>query len=196
MELFTSDMPTFNGVIQQMVRKADDVDFFDKLLRDHMITMLKNEKKVQEDFLDHVENIRNQINANLHIPKKESNPLLHEPIVNAANYSLEGDGKRLRPVMAWVMGVNYYGLSQQSIIPLVKSLEYMHTASLILDDLPSQDNASTRRGRQTLHKVYNPAVAELTSLYLTQKAIEEQTISSPVRCSYFTKNHSIFSTSD
>ena len=175
MELLTSDMPTFNGVIQQMVRKADDVDFFDKLLRDHMITMLKNEKKEQEDFLDQVENIRNQINANLHIPKKESNPLLHEPIVNAANYSLEGDGKRLRPVMAWVMGVNYYGLSQQSIIPLVKSLEYMHTASLILDDLPSQDNASTRRGRQTLHKVYNPAVAELTSLYLTQKAIEEQT---------------------
>ena len=77
--------------------------------------------------------------------------------------------------MAWVMGVNDYGLSQQSIIPLVKSLEYMHTASLILDDLPSQDNASTRRGRQTLHKVYNPAIAELTSLYLTQKAIEEQT---------------------
>ena len=52
MELFTSDMPTFNGLIQQMVRKADDVDFFDKLLRDHMITMLKNEKKEQEDFLD------------------------------------------------------------------------------------------------------------------------------------------------
>ena len=175
MKLLTSDMPTFNGLIQQMVRKANDVDFFDKLLRDHIIKMLRNESKEKDHFLDQVEMIRNQINANLQIPKKETDPLIHEPIVNAANYSLEGDGKRLRPVMAWVMGVNYYGLSQQSIIPLVKSLEYMHTASLILDDLPSQDNASIRRGRQTLHRVYNTAIAELTSLYLTQKAIEEQT---------------------
>ena len=72
MELLASGHANFNGVIQKMVRKADDVDFFDKLLRDHMITILKNEKKEQEDFLDQVENIRNQINANLHIPKKES----------------------------------------------------------------------------------------------------------------------------
>lgn len=50
----------------------------------------------------------------------------------------------------------------------------MHTASLIFDDLPSQDNASFRRGRQTLHEVYNTAIAELAGLFLTQKAIEEQ----------------------
>jgi len=50
----------------------------------------------------------------------------------------------------------------------------MHTASLIFDDLPSQDNASTRRGRPTLHQVYDVATAELTGLYLTQKAMEEQ----------------------
>ncbi len=50
----------------------------------------------------------------------------------------------------------------------------MHTASLIFDDLPSQDNASIRRGRPTLHQVYNMATAELTGLYLTQKAVEEQ----------------------
>jgi geranylgeranyl pyrophosphate synthase len=53
-------------------------------------------------------------------------------------------------------------------------LEYMHTASLIFDDLPSQDNASIRRGRPTLHQVYNIAIAELTGLFLTQKAVEEQ----------------------
>ena len=85
-----------------------------------------------------------------------------------------GDGKRLRPIMTWVMGVNEYGLNKSSIVPLLRSLEYMHTASLIFDDLPSQDNASTRRGRPTLHQVYNIAIAELTGLFLTQKAIEEQ----------------------
>ena len=50
----------------------------------------------------------------------------------------------------------------------------MHTASLIFDDLPSQDNATIRRGRSTLHVIYNNSIAELTGLFLTQKAIEEQ----------------------
>ena len=37
---------------------------------------------------------------------------MKEPIIDAANYSLEGDGKRLRPIMTWVMGVNEYGLNE------------------------------------------------------------------------------------
>ena len=175
MGLFASGNPTFNKVIQRMVRKADDVDFFDKLLRDHMITNLKSERKEQEDFLDTIETVRNQINDLLPISEIGNASLMREPIIDAANYSLEGDGKRLRPIMTWVMGVNGYGLNESSIVPLLRSLEYMHTASLIFDDMPSQDNAPTRRGRPTLHQVYDIATAELTGLFLTQKAIEEQT---------------------
>jgi geranylgeranyl pyrophosphate synthase len=174
MELFASGNPKFNSLIKKMVRKADDVDFFDKLLRDHMITILKNERKEQEDFLDTIETVRNQINNILHIPKIDHVSLMKEPIIDAANYSLKGDGKRLRPIVAWIMGVNEYGLKSSAIVPLLRSLEYMHTASLIFDDLPSQDNASIRRGRPTLHQVYNIAIAELTGLFLTQKAIWEQ----------------------
>ncbi len=171
MELFTSGIPEFNRLIQKMVRKADDVDFFDKLLRDHIITILKNESKEREDFSDTIKIVRNQINHILSIPKSEN---VEDTIINAANYSLEGDGKRLRPIMTWVMGVNGYELNGSAIVPLLRSLEYMHTASLIFDDLPSQDNASTRRGRPTLHQVYNVAIAEITGLFLTQKAMEEQ----------------------
>ncbi|MEK3889881.1 polyprenyl synthetase family protein [Bacillus sp. FSL K6-3431] len=174
MELFASGNPKFNKVIQNVVRKADDVDFFDKLLRDHMITILKNERKEQEDFLNTVETVRNKINNILIIPKIENDSLMEEPLIDAANYSLEGDGKRIRPIVTWVMGVNEYGIKSSAIVPLLKSLEYMHTASLIFDDLPSQDNASIRRGRPTLHQVYNTAIAELTGLFLTQKAIWEQ----------------------
>lgn len=173
MEIFASGNPKFNSIIQNMVQKADDVDFFDKLLRDHMINILKNESQEREDFLDTIETVRNQINNILNIPKNVVN-LMKEPIIDAANYSLEGDGKRLRPIMAWIMGVNGYGLNKSAIVPLLRSLEYMHTASLIFDDLPSQDNALTRRGRPTLHEVNNSAIAELTGLFLTQKAIEEQ----------------------
>ncbi|WP_318509640.1 polyprenyl synthetase family protein [Bacillus sp. T3] len=174
MNLFFSGVPTFNAVIQKMVQKADDVDFFDKLLRDQMLTTLKNEQQEQEQFLDTVKSVRNQINQLLHIPQSEETNLLNEPIIEAANYSLEGDGKRLRSIITWVMGVKEYQLNQAAILPLLRSLEYMHTASLIFDDLPSQDNASMRRGRNTLHIEYNMAVAELTGLFLTQKAIAEQ----------------------
>ena len=173
MDLFSLGNPKFNRLLQDMVRKADDVDFFDKLLRDHMITTLKNERKEQEDFINTSKSLRVQINDMLRMPNSMS--LIEDRILEAANYSLEGNGKRLRPILTWFMGVNVYGLKNSAIEPLLRSLEYMHTASLIFDDLPSQDNASTRRGRPTLHEVYNIAISELTGLFLTQKAIEEQT---------------------
>ncbi|MGN7386000.1 polyprenyl synthetase family protein [Sporosarcina sp. SAFN-015] len=174
MQLFATGDSKFDRLIQKMVRKADDVDFFDKLLRDHILANLKEEGKEREAFLDTVKTVRGQINELLYINESDDASLWEDPIVSAANYSLYGDGKRLRPIVTWVMGVHEYGLDQSAIVPLLKSLEYMHTASLIFDDLPSQDNSSIRRGRPTLHHVYNSAVAELTGLYLTQKAVEEQ----------------------
>ena len=54
---------------------------------------------------------------------------MKETLIDAANYSLQGSGKRLRPILTWVMGVREYGLSEASIVPLLRSLEYMHTAS-------------------------------------------------------------------
>ncbi|MGX6443441.1 polyprenyl synthetase family protein [Neobacillus sp. K501] len=174
MDLFASGIPALDRVVQQMVKKADDVDFFDKLLRDHMIATFKKDRMEQEEFLETIKSVRNQINNILDIPKKQNDHLLAQPIIDAANYSLQIGGKRLRPIITWVMAVYEYRLNQEAIVPLLRSLEYMHTASLIFDDLPSQDNASIRRGQPTLHRVYNSAVAELTGLFLTQKAIEEQ----------------------
>ncbi|MBD8499711.1 polyprenyl synthetase family protein [Paenibacillus arenosi] len=174
MGLFASGMPDLNQLIQQMVRKADDVDFFDKLVRDQMVTTLRNNRMEKEQFFNTIKSVRNQINTLLHIPKHNGIPEMKESIIDAANYSLESGGKRLRPIMAWVMGVNEYGLPSTAIMPLLRSLEYMHTASLIFDDLPSQDNASTRRGRPTLHHMHNSAIAELTGLFLNQKAMGEQ----------------------
>ncbi|AJS58473.1 polyprenyl synthetase family protein [Paenibacillus sp. IHBB 10380] len=174
MEVFASGNPEFNRLVQHMVLKADDVDFFDKLLRDQMITNLKNDRKEKKDFFEMIKTVRHQVNNILQIPKDKGIPPMKEPLIDAANYSLEGEGKRIRPILTWVMGVNEYGLEASEIVPVLRSLEYMHTASLIFDDLPSQDNASTRRGRPTLHQVHDSATAELTGLFLIQKAIEEQ----------------------
>ncbi|QTD39453.1 polyprenyl synthetase family protein [Sporosarcina sp. Te-1] len=174
MQVFATGQSAFDQLIQKMVRKADDVEFFDKLLRDHMIANFKAKDQEREAFLETIDTVRGQINAALHIPEDGSESYLEEAVIEAANYSLQGDGKRLRPIMTWVMGVHEYGLNPSAIMPLLKSLEYMHTASLIFDDLPSQDNSSFRRGRPTVHHVYNTAVAELSGLYLSQKAVEEQ----------------------
>ncbi|MDO3677327.1 polyprenyl synthetase family protein [Paenibacillus ehimensis] len=174
MEIFASGNPAFNRLVQQMVEQAEDVEFFDKLLRDQLVALLKRDRNEKEEFVETVKSVRRQINDMLQIAKSDGMPAMKESLIDAANYSLEGDGKRLRPIVTWVMGVQEYGLHAQSILPLLRSLEYMHTASLIFDDLPSQDNASIRRGRPTLHRVHNSATAELTGLFLIQKAIQEQ----------------------
>lgn len=174
MKIFLFD-EAFNNLIQDMVNNAQDVDFFDKLLRDYIIDIFKAEKKAQKDFKDKIKMVSEDINKDLSVSTENIGGLISNEIVDAANYSIEGGGKRLRPIITYAMAVDGYGLKESSIKPLLKSLEYMHTASLILDDLPSQDNAKLRRNRKTLHLKYNVAVAELTSIFLTEQAIKEQT---------------------
>lgn len=173
MHIFDFNESAFLSLVKQMVQKADNVDFFDKLLRDQLVIQLANNRKEKEHFHASIAAIRQEINSILPITKPGSLPI-EDSLFDAANYSLAGDGKRLRPILTWVMGVNEYGLQPAAIVPLLRSLEYMHTASLIFDDLPSQDNADTRRGRPTLHNVYNSATAELTALLLIQRSIQEQ----------------------
>lgn len=175
MKQFASGFHQFNILLQKMVEKGDDVDFFDKLLRDHMIDHLKRQREEKEAFKEKIQNVKEKVNQALLISPVREPLFLEDPVLEAANYSLMGEGKRLRPIMAWFVGVEMYGLNEESLVPLFRSLEYMHTASLLFDDLPSQDNASYRRGRPTIHEMYNVAIAELTGLFLTQKAIEQQT---------------------
>lgn len=172
--IFAPNAPAFNRLIQQMVQQADDVDFLDKLIRDQLVTYLREDKQQKDQFAETVKAAREQINSTLQIVKSEGMLPMKETLIDAANYSLAGDGKRLRPVLTWVIGVQEYGLQPSAILPLLRSLEYMHTASLIFDDLPSQDNADIRRGRATLHRVHNSATAELAGLLLIQRATQEQ----------------------
>ncbi|MGZ7441331.1 polyprenyl synthetase family protein [Paenibacillus sp. TH7-28] len=174
MGVFSTGSAELNQLIERMAHKAEDVDFLDKLLRDQLLAVMNRHRSEQEQFAEIVHTARLAINKRLPISKPEAaaGPM-QELLIETANYSLEGSGKRLRPILAWVMGVNEYGLPDAQLTPLFRALEYMHTASLIFDDLPSQDNSSTRRGRPTLHRVHNSAIAELTGIFLIQKAIEE-----------------------
>lgn len=52
------------------------------------------------------------------------------------------------------------------------SIEYLHTASLIIDDLPCMDNDLERRGVPTVHAKYGERVAQLASTCLMAASIE------------------------
>lgn len=174
MKRWTADSAEFHHYVHELVSRADDVDFFDKLLRDQMVESLKRDREEQVLFQERVEQTREEIRSHLQLASSSDEPPISELLMQTVNYSLNGDGKLLRPILASVMGVHEYGLDASAIAPLLRSLEYMHTASLIFDDLPSQDNADTRRGRPTLHRLYGSGTAELTGIYLMQRATEEQ----------------------
>jgi geranylgeranyl diphosphate synthase type II len=60
----------------------------------------------------------------------------------------------------------------ESVLPAACSVEMVHTASLILDDLPSMDDAALRRGRPTCHVVHGEATAILAAFALQNRAFE------------------------
>ncbi len=82
------------------------------------------------------------------------------PLLTAMQYSLEGGGKRLRPLLV-VSSAECLGLPAESILPAACAIEYVHTYSLIHDDLPALDDDDTRRGRPSNHKKFGEAIAIL-----------------------------------
>ena len=68
--------------------------------------------------------------------------------VKASLYSLLAGGKRIRPCLMYLFS-RLLGLDLDAVIPFAKSLEMIHTYSLIHDDLPAMDNDDLRR--YTLH---------------------------------------------
>jgi geranylgeranyl pyrophosphate synthase len=74
----------------------------------------------------------------------------NDPLIRGINHSLKAGGKRLRPLILLMIAL-IYKINIERIIPLARAIEYLHTSSLIFDDLPAQDNAPLRRGQPTLH---------------------------------------------
>ncbi len=78
----------------------------------------------------------------------------------AMRYSLLTGGKRLRPVLclAWAEALE---LEAKNVWAWATAIEWLHTYSLIHDDLPAMDNDDLRRGQPTNHKVYGEDIALL-----------------------------------
>jgi geranylgeranyl diphosphate synthase type II len=90
-------------------------------------------------------------------PKKDAYP---EVIYKAMRYSLFSGGKRFRPVLNLLVA-KAFGDRPETHLRTACALEYIHTYSLIHDDLPALDNDGLRRGRPTCHVVFGEDIAIL-----------------------------------
>ena len=92
-------------------------------------------------------------------------------LYDSMKYSLLAGGKRLRPVLL-LAACEFAGGNIKEAIPYACAIEYIHTYSLIHDDLPAMDNDDLRRGLPTNHKVYGEAIAILAGDGLLTTAFE------------------------
>ncbi|MDO5331479.1 MAG: polyprenyl synthetase family protein, partial [Bacillota bacterium] len=81
-------------------------------------------------------------------------------LYDAMKYSLTAGGKRIRPVLL-LATYDMCGKPVNEALPFACAVEYIHTYSLIHDDLPAMDNDDYRRGKLTNHKVYGEDMAIL-----------------------------------
>ncbi len=95
-----------------------------------------------------------------------SEDLKQKRVIEAAKYSLSAGGKRIRPVLA-LKFCEMCGGKIGNAIATACALEYIHTFSLIHDDLPCMDDDDFRRGKPSCHKAFDEYTALLAGDALT-----------------------------
>lgn len=103
-----------------------------------------------------------------YIPKIDTKAKI---LFDSMKYSVMGGGKRLRPVML-LAACDFAGGDIYEALPYACAIEYIHTYSLIHDDLPAMDDDDLRRGNPTNHKVFGEDIAILGGDALLNTAME------------------------
>ncbi|WP_208558631.1 polyprenyl synthetase family protein [Marinilactibacillus kalidii] len=103
----------------------------------------------------------------LNLIKDRSGTVIEE----AMKYSLEAGGKRLRPLLLLAV-IKAFDKEIKVGYPVAAALEYIHTYSLIHDDLPAMDDDDMRRGKPTNHIQFSESTAILAGDALLTYAFE------------------------
>ena len=90
-------------------------------------------------------------------------------LARALRRSLFPGGKRLRPICV-LATAELLGRPAEEVLGLACALELVHSASLVLDDLPAMDDATVRRGQPALHLQFGEATAILVAIALLSRA--------------------------
>jgi geranylgeranyl diphosphate synthase, type II len=89
----------------------------------------------------------------------------------AMRYSVFAGGKRMRPILC-LEAARIFAANVTSAVYPACAIEFIHTYSLIHDDLPALDNDDLRRGKPTCHKKFGEAIAILAGDALLTLAFE------------------------
>jgi geranylgeranyl diphosphate synthase, type II len=103
-----------------------------------------------------------------HLPTEATEP---PTIHRAMRYSVFAGGKRIRPILC-VEAARVFSKSAAAAVTVGCAIEFIHTYSLIHDDLPALDNDDMRRGKPTCHKEFGEAMAILAGDALLTLAFE------------------------
>jgi farnesyl diphosphate synthase len=92
-------------------------------------------------------------------------------VSEAMRYAVLSPGKRIRPALLIAVG-DLYATPRPRTLAAGSAVEMAHACSLILDDLPSMDDADQRRGRAATHRAFGEATAILAAFGLLNRAFE------------------------
>lgn len=113
----------------------------------------------------------------------------HPDLTAALEHLMNSGGKRIRPIITLLIG-SLFGADKDKLISLSASIEMLHTATLVHDDLI--DGALLRRGNPTLNAHWTPAATVLTGDYIfAQAALLAAEIENTEAMSLFAKTLSI-----
>jgi geranylgeranyl diphosphate synthase, type II len=121
------------------------------------------------EFVEFLAVLRPQVELTLDrlLPAESTAPArLHA----AMRYSVFAGGKRVRPGLVVLAG-EAYGAPREVLLPAAAAMELIHTFSLVHDDLPALDDDDLRRGRPTVHKQFDEALAILAGDALLNHAL-------------------------
>ncbi|MBS7458260.1 polyprenyl synthetase family protein [Coralloluteibacterium stylophorae] len=93
----------------------------------------------------------------------------HDRVCLAMREATLAPGKRIRPILMVLAG-RELGCDAPALVDLGCAVEMVHSASLILDDMPCMDGAALRRGRPTVHRRFGEDVAVLAAVALLSQA--------------------------
>ena len=128
---------------------------------------LQNEADIARDYLAKIAKLAEQKFDEFLPPETDRPENLHK----AMRYSVFAGGKLLRPGLACA-AFELFGGKGDSIWYATSALEFLHTFSLIHDDLPCIDNDDFRRGKPTAHKQFGEATAVMSGDALCVLAFE------------------------
>ena len=135
--------------------------------------MKKERKKIMENIRD----LKEVIDTNAEAIEKALDAISSaedediQLLFDAQRYSLLSGGKRIRPLVVNEF-CRLFGGDIEASLPLACAIEYIHTYSLIHDDLPCMDDDDLRRGKPANHKQFGYATALLAGDALLTKAFE------------------------